>query len=197
MSSREAILSGLKKAQYDADELPDLTGFGGTYDDLVKQFETSLKAVGGSLIRVARAGDLADALAEIEVVQKAERVFSDVPDAAESNVDLSKIDDARELNHLDLAVTQGEFAVAENGAVWVDPQELTHRVVLFIAEHLVLVVSKSQLVHNMHQAYERLGTELPNYSLFISGPSKTADIEQSLVIGAQGPRSLHVCLVGE
>ena len=87
--------------------------------------------------------------------------------------------------------------MAENGAVWVDPSELAHRVVLFIAEHLVLVVRESQLVHNMHQAYERLGTDLPGYGLFISGPSKTADIEQSLVIGAQGPRSLHVCLVAE
>lgn len=51
----------------------------------------------------------------------------------------------------------------------------------------------------MHQAYERLaglGTnERTNYGTFIAGPSKTADIEQSLVISAQGPRSLDVLIV--
>jgi L-lactate dehydrogenase complex protein LldG len=60
----------------------------------------------------------------------------------------------------------------------------------------VLIVPADQIVHNMHQAYDRLQFNEPSYRLFISGPSKTADIEQSLVIGAQGPRSLVVFLVG-
>lgn len=197
MTSRETILAGLKKAQYTGDPLPDLTGFGVRYDDLVAQYDQSLQAVGGKLLRVANESKLASAIAELDIAQKTSRVYSDVEAAAESNVDLAGIDDPRELNQLDLAVVAGEFAVAENGAVWVDPSQLRHRAVLFIAEHLVLVVKQSDLVHNMHQAYERLGTDLPRYGLFISGPSKTADIEQSLVIGAQGPRSLHVCLLAE
>jgi L-lactate dehydrogenase complex protein LldG len=44
----------------------------------------------------------------------------------------------------------------------------------------------------MHAAYEELGKVKSSFGLFLSGPSKTADIEQSLVIGAHGARSLTV-----
>jgi L-lactate utilization protein LutC len=58
------------------------------------------------------------------------------------------------------------------------------------------VVPRAQIVNHMHEAYAKLQFPGAGYGLFISGPSKTADIEQSLVIGAHGPRSLTVVLVG-
>jgi L-lactate dehydrogenase complex protein LldG len=48
----------------------------------------------------------------------------------------------------------------------------------------------------MHQAYERLQGREYNFGVFIAGPSKTADIEQSLVLGAHGARTMTVFLVG-
>jgi L-lactate dehydrogenase complex protein LldG len=60
---------------------------------------------------------------------------------------------------------------------------------------LVIVLAASQIVHNMHQAYERIEFTEPRFCVFVSGPSKTADIEQSLVIGAHGARSLTVFLI--
>lgn len=94
----------------------------------------------------------------------------------------------------DAFLIQGEFLVAENGAVWVEPGEGVERFELFLAEHLIIEVSRKELVHNMHEAYARLKGREISYGTFISGPSKTADIEQSLVIGAQGPRSCTVIL---
>ena len=72
---------------------------------------------------------------------------------------------------------------------------IVHRVIYFLVQHLALVIRTGSIVHNMHQAYERLNLGSRRFGTFISGPSKIADIEQSLVIGAHGARSLHVFLV--
>ncbi|MCU0983250.1 MAG: LUD domain-containing protein, partial [Pirellulaceae bacterium] len=70
-----------------------------------------------------------------------------------------------------------------------------HRVLFFIVQHLVLIVPADRVLHNLHEAYGQLRFDRPEFGLFISGPSKTADIEQSLVIGAHGARSLTVFLL--
>jgi L-lactate dehydrogenase complex protein LldG len=101
------------------------------------------------------------------------------------------------LEDVDLFIARGEFGVAENAAVWVTDTHTRHRVLYFLTQHLVLVLSADQIVDNMHQAYERLQFTEPRFGLFLSGPSKTADIEQSLVIGAHGARSLTVFLIGD
>ncbi len=98
---------------------------------------------------------------------------------------------------MDYAVLRGHFCVAENGAIWVTDDTLKHRVLYFIPQHISLVVPASQIVHNMHEAYQRITVGAHKFAGFISGPSKTADIEQSLVIGAHGARSLTVYLVDE
>ena len=89
----------------------------------------------------------------------------------------------------------GELGVAENGAVWIDASEYLHRSVLFLPEHLGLVLPAANLVDHLHDAYTRIGFDGSGFGCFLAGPSKTADIEQSLVIGAHGARSLTVFLV--
>lgn len=88
----------------------------------------------------------------------------------------------------------GDFMVAENGAVWVIPPEDMQRADIFLAERLVIEVPAQNMVSNMHQAYLRISGQDYSYGTFISGPSKTADIEQSLVIGAQGPKKCIIVL---
>jgi L-lactate dehydrogenase complex protein LldG len=85
--------------------------------------------------------------------------------------------------------------VAENGSIWVTDRAVRHRALFFIVQHLALVIPAHSIVHNMHQAYDRLELGGAEFGVFIAGPSKTADIEQSLVIGAHGPRSLTVFCV--
>jgi L-lactate dehydrogenase complex protein LldG len=105
---------------------------------------------------------------------------------------------------VDVAILHGEFAVAENAAVWVTDHNMSQRVLYFLCQHLILVVPGTAIVDHMHAAYARITAASQNrrppfadpiFGVFISGPSKTADIEQSLVVGAHGPRSLTVCLL--
>ena len=136
-----------------------------------------------------------DHLAQLPVYVEAKRTCVLVEGVGEGNVDLAGVDDPHDLADVDLTILRTEFGVAENGAVWLDDSSLTHRALLFLTRHLVLVLATNQIVHNMHQAYERLAFSEPRFGMFLSGPSKTADIEQSLVIGAHGARSVTVFLV--
>lgn len=97
------------------------------------------------------------------------------------------------LAEIQLAILPARCGVAENGACWLDESCFPHRALPFSTEHLMLVVERASLLGTMHDAYAKHRTR--GFGVFIAGPSKTADIEQSLVIGAQGPRSLTVILV--
>ncbi len=90
-------------------------------------------------------------------------------------------------------VLRGRFAVAENAAVYVDAADLNARNDIVRAEHLVVIVPFSAIVPTMHEAMRLMPAESA-CSWFLSGPSKTADIEQSLVFGAQGSRTHRVIL---
>src|SRR5690606_34266608 len=96
---------------------------------------------------------------------------------------------------LDLAIIEGQFASAENAAIWLDDNNIALRAIPFITAHLVIVIKKENIVGNMHQAYARIGLTKSGFGLFVAGPSKTADIEQSLVIGAHGAMSLRVVII--
>lgn len=91
-------------------------------------------------------------------------------------------------------ILNGGFGVAENGAIWVDDVNFPHRLLPFIARQLAFVLDRKQIVENMHEAYQKLHLQEKGFGVFISGPSKTADIEQSLVYGAHGAVNTIVVL---
>lgn len=88
---------------------------------------------------------------------------------------------------------EGRFGVAENGAVWIT-QQVKHKALYFIPTGLVIIIDKDDLVNNMHEAYRRVEGDDYKFGFFVSGPSKTADIEQALVLGAHGPVNVLVIL---
>jgi L-lactate dehydrogenase complex protein LldG len=194
MSSRDAILAALRRNAPPPSPLPDAPA-GSTYPDAERQFSEALASVGGRAVVVASIADADAELRRLEVYARSQRIASLVPGMGEPNVDLSALKDPHEIEGIDLAIIPGEFGVAENAAVWVPGSALgPHRAIFVIAQHLILVVPRGAIVDNMQQAYEHIRLERPGFGVFISGPSKTADIEQSLVIGAHGPRSCTVFL---
>ncbi|QDT04162.1 Lactate utilization protein C [Rubripirellula lacrimiformis] len=194
--SRQAILDRLTSRVVDANPLPTIDPSRlTTFEDPIAKFAEMLAFVGGEAHQVDRIEEVREILSKNPVFADATRIASVVPAAIQGNVDASQVDDPHALSSLDWVIARGEFMVAENGAIWVDGSTLPHRVMLFIPQYLAIVVSRNEIVSNMHEAYQRIGTPKPGFGVFVSGPSKTADIEQSLVLGAHGCRKLQVFLV--
>jgi L-lactate dehydrogenase complex protein LldG len=196
MESKQQILSSIRRSRVPETALPDLAQPWITYPDRLAQFTASLEFVGGRAARVSSVGEIDAKLGEMPAWTGAKKTLSLVPGAGKSTFDLSSVDDPHTLEDVDFAILPGQFAVAENGAVWITDENLRQRAIYFIVQHLALVIAADQIVDNMYQAYERLQFSGAGFGAFISGPSKTADIEQSLVIGAHGPRSMTVFAVG-
>lgn len=192
---RDAILAALRAAGAPQTPAPDLAGLGVRFPDPIATLADAVAAVGGALVRVPDPAALAAEVRALAARVGAARVASAVP-GVEGNVRLDDLADPHDLEGIGLAILPGAFAVAENGAVWLPTAALRHRGVFVVAEHLALVVAAADVVSDMHEAYRRVAFPGAGFGTFVAGPSKTADIEQALVIGAHGPRSCAVLLVG-
>ena len=195
MSTRDQLLARVRQNKPESLPLPSIPTFVNEADDLFTRFRESLTFVGGQLLELNPGDSLGEQL---------RRAFPDAQRVASSlslpELDLVTIDvetDKLILEQIDLAVLKGEFFVAENAAVWLPEPNMLNRSLPFITQHLVLIVDRDTLVANMHIAYQRIDRALLTYGVFICGPSKTADIEQSLVVGAHGARSLTIVLTTE
>lgn len=200
MSSKDHILKSVRNQLVPSVDLPSMQQEWIQYADPVAHFGDVLAAVGGTAVVVEGLDGLAESLAELPVYVDAKKTVSCI-DGLMGNIDLDRIDDPHALEDVDFALLPGEFAVAENAAVWVTDAAIRHRVVLFIPQHVGLVLRcpggqvDDVIVNNLAEAYQKLSWQANQFGCFVSGPSKTADIEQSLVIGAHGARSLHVFFV--
>jgi L-lactate dehydrogenase complex protein LldG len=196
-ASRSRILEAVRRARPAAPAaLPGLEGLGAPAADREAAFAAALEAAGGRCLRAGSAEALGAPLAAHPAFAAARSVYAALPGVPGAREGREAAAAFRAAGGLDFAVLPGAFGVAENGAVWVDAGALPDRSLLWLAEHLVLAVPASELVDDLHAAYARLRLGTRGFGVFVAGPSKTADIEQALVVGAQGPRTTWVVLVG-
>ncbi len=179
------------REQYDMPQLDAIDAI--RYPDLFAQFKTALETSGGKLVEAGKTDDLNQIIQNL--YPEAKVFASNLPyiRIAQKNPDI--VADAAELNGTDVGIVEGRFGVAENACVWI-PQTMKEKAVLFISEYLVIIIDKQNIVNNMHEAYKRIEMNADyNFGTFISGPSKTADIEQALVMGAQAARGVTVLVL--
>jgi L-lactate dehydrogenase complex protein LldG len=193
--ARSDVLSRLRACQIEVPPLPLLDEPWQSFDDLRATFQESVAKVGGRAVPVSARDALPEALLACDAYRTASVVCSTVPGLGRSDVQLDAVDNPHALSGVSLAILEARLGVAENGAVWLTDETLRHRAICFIAEHLVVVLDGTQIVATLHEAYARIELGC-GFGLFLSGPSKTADIEQALVIGAHGARSVTVFVVG-
>ncbi len=193
MTSKEQILQSIRNNNVvDDTKLPSYKNIGIKYENPYEQFSLMLESVGGKALFIKKE-ELDKTISELYPEEKI--IASNVDGFTLGNLDSNAQDDPHNLKDIDLAVVKGDIAISENGAVWLNNPENRHRSLYFIAQNIVIVVDKKNIVHNMHEAYGQINFDKSTYGVFVSGPSKTADIEQSLVIGAHGPKSGYVIFI--
>ena len=207
---KEDFLNKLRQATHIDFKMPAGEVEGIQYENTLQKFIETSEAVGAKVIADAPEGSDLNDLARLAYPEA--KVFaSHLPEIDLQSLKLNApkgcnpeevelrnpdtVAEANDLNGTEVAIVRGEVGVAENGCVWI-PQTMKEKAVLFISEYLVIVLEKDKVVNNMHEAYARIEMD-PKYQFgtFISGPSKTADIEQALVMGAQAARGVTVVLV--
>ena len=197
MSSKEDILKKYRANVIERFDMPDLSDIKAiTYSNPLVQFVQMTVNVGGKVIEVEKGKDINQLIKEI--YPDAKEIASNLPEITIATRNPDEVGRARDLNGTDVGVIRGQFGVAENACIWI-PQTMKEKAVCFISENLVILLPKSQIVNNMHEAYKRIQFDetYDGYGTFISGPSKTADIAQVLVMGAQAARSVTVLLLPE
>ena len=192
-SNKEDILNRIRKnirQKYDMPRLDDIQGI--TYPDPLAQFISMTETVGGKVVELQPGQDINQLVREL--YPEAKEIASNLPEVTIATRNPDTCGSPQALNGTDVGIIRGSFGVAENACVWI-PQTMKEKAVCFISENLVILLKKSEIVNNMHEAYRRIEMNDYGYGTFISGPSKTADIAQVLVMGAQAARSATVVLV--
>lgn len=191
-TARDAILAAVRDARPPATARPESQwaasqAIGGL--SRIDAFVAAATAAGAAVVLAPR-GDRARVVAG--AIGHAASVLSYASGVSST---ITSQGDPHTLDTLDVLVCESTLGVAENGAVWIATSETVFRAALFLALRVVIVVHEADLVDDLHQAYERIDVRSHSFGAFVAGPSKTADIEQSLVIGAHGPKELTLVLV--
>jgi L-lactate dehydrogenase complex protein LldG len=194
-NSRDNILNSIALNKPIGIPLPDLSFFAKGDSGNTNQFIEILNNIGGKAHYPVHGVEKIISILAVDFPE-AKRIYS--PDAAirrALNLQLVTPLSGHDFEDVDVAIIEAHFGVSENGAVWITDELMGNRALPFICQHLAVIVQEKDILPTMHDAYNRIGSAPYTYGAFIAGPSKTADIEQSLVLGAHGPKSMTVFIL--
>ncbi|WP_153798549.1 LutC/YkgG family protein [Foetidibacter luteolus] len=185
-----AILQAIKANQPAPVALVEIPAFTPFFDDVVAKYMEVLTAIGGDVYLVN---------SNEEIIEKiklqfpgAGRIVSFCAEFAGIAEEKTPGSSAHSYENVDVFIMKPALAVAENSAVWITDNDVPVRVLPFIAQSVVAIIRRQDIVATMHHAYDKIADVDYGFATFIAGPSKTADIEQSLVLGAHGPKTMTV-----
>ena len=193
MSTREKILAAVLENQPELTPLPDIRKFVGNRENIIEKYMNTFTGIGGKVLLVEGTAEIKAYIDEN--FGGSGRIITTLPELSGTAELYSSAVDPHSFEDVELSVIKAHFAVAENGAVWLTEQLMGQRILPFICQHLIAVVSEESIVPTMHEAYGKIGEDQYGFGAFIGGPSKTADIEQALVMGAHGPITMTVLIV--
>jgi len=151
-------------------------------------FKENVESVAGQCVITT---DVADAVKQIIADLGAQRVaVSDAPELAEFGV----VPGASDLFDFEVGITNAQAAIADTGTLVLDSSRERNRLVSVVPPVHIAIVAASRIYPALADVLAMLqsGTELSPAITFITGPSRTADIELTLTIGVHGPQELYV-----
>ncbi len=208
-TSREKVLKKLRNALISQTENPypslDLTS--SVYKEINEAlditFAMEFSKVAGKFIYCENEKDLQENLISLIGEKKWKNVFCLEPGIketlAEAGIPFVSLE--KEFTQMDAGITYCEYLIARLGSIMVSSKQTSGRRLNVFPENHIVIARSSQIVADLKDALknikEKYVDNLPSMISVITGPSRTADIEKTLVMGAHGPRELYVFLIDE
>lgn len=199
MSSREAILNRIKTANAEATQFdhpgnglrPHL-GEGG-----IERFKQKVLAAAATLVEVSSTNDIANAVNDYlnEWKLPKEIICADTAMLASTKWGEIKVKQGASDGNDLVAVSHANYGIAETGTLVMlsSPERpITHH---FLPDYAIYVIKANTVVEHLEDVWAETGKQLPRSVNFVTGPSRTADVEQTIQMGAHGPRQVHVILL--
>jgi L-lactate dehydrogenase complex protein LldG len=207
-TSRNHILARLKAAQDRRGEIgesiPDFTSpiYHPLNDSLSQEFKNNLELIGGEVFICPARTEISSHILRICTERNQEQLFCVSPELSQLAPENIKIHSSEnDFLDLNIGLTGCEFLVAHLGSVLVSSAQISGRRLNVFPETHIVVAHQSQLIDFLDSAMEKLQNKyknnLPSLISNITGPSRTADIEKTLVMGMHGPKSLIVLISEE
>ena len=172
-------------------------------DVLVENFRNNLESVGGHCTVVSNESEAADHVSKVIENSVAKRIAISDSELVKRVVDrgdgieIVENAPAEYLFDCDLGITSAQWAIAETGTLVLESDKESHRLTSLVPPVHLCVLKADNIRQTMGEILELVSTEMSRTVTFITGASRTSDIELTLAIGVHGPGELHVIVIAD
>ncbi|WP_025141642.1 lactate utilization protein C [Pedobacter jeongneungensis] len=207
-TAKEQILKKIRKALLEKRENPypnleESVLYKKNTDELEVLFAEQLTAISGNFIFCEDGIDFFENMLQLADKFKWRKIYCWEPELQQflSKYEFPFYQTDKDFEQAEVGITLCEALIARNGSVMVTNQGAAGRRLSIFPHHHIVIARTSQLVLDLKDAFRLLknkyGNQIPSMISNITGPSRTADIEKTLVLGAHGPKELFVFLIDD
>ncbi len=207
-TTREKVLKAIRNALIEPSESPfpytdfESSIFVESKDLLEVVFADEFTKVGGVFVYCENQNEFERNFKSIISQKQWETLFCFEGEIQEmlKNAEIAYSTSTDNLNQIQIGITPCEFLLARTGSIMISTRNQTGRRLHAIPDVHIVVAKSSQIVNDLKDAFKIIkqkNENLPSMISVITGASRTADIEKTLVMGAHGPRELYVFFIDE